>query len=87
MPSARRLSKTCFRGRKHATQNLRGPTLAAQFIERGLVDEYRLVVYPVVLGGGTPFFPPLDRPIGLELVETRTFGSGAVYLRYIATHE
>ena len=64
-----------------------GPTLAAQFIERGLVDEYRLVVHPVVLGAGTPFFPPLQRPIGLELVETRTFGTGAVYLRYLATHE
>lgn len=62
-----------------------GPTLAAQFIKRGLVDEYRLLVHPVVLGAGTPFFPPLDRPIGLELVETRTFASGVVYLRYTAT--
>ena len=62
-----------------------GPTLAAQFIERGLVDEYRLVVHPVVLGAGTPFFPPLERPIGLELLETHTFTSGAVYLRYAAT--
>jgi dihydrofolate reductase len=64
-----------------------GPTLAAQFIERGLVDEYRLVVHPVVLGAGKPFFPPLERPIGLELVETRTFGTGAVYLRYVVTRE
>ena len=35
-----------------------GPRLAAQFIERGLVDEYHMVVHPVVLGAGTPFFPP-----------------------------
>ncbi len=62
-----------------------GPTLAAEFIKRGLVDEYRLVVHPVILGAGTPFFPPLDRPIGLELVETHTFTSGVVYLRYTAT--
>jgi dihydrofolate reductase len=62
-----------------------GPTLAAQFIERGLVDEYRLVVHPVVLGAGTPFFPRLERPIGLRLIETQTFSSGAVSLRYAAT--
>jgi len=62
-----------------------GPTLAAEFIKRGLVDEYRLVVHPVVLGAGTPYFPPLERPIGIELVETRTFASGVVYLRYAAT--
>ena len=62
-----------------------GPTLAAQFVERGLVDEYGLVVHPVILGSGTPFFPNLERPVGLRLVETHAFGSGAVYLRYAAT--
>jgi dihydrofolate reductase len=59
-----------------------GPTLASAFIERGLVDEYRLVVHPVILGAGTPFFPPLADPIGLRLFETRTFESGVVYLGY-----
>ena len=59
-----------------------GPTLAASFIQRGLVDEYGLVVHPVILGGGTRFFPGLERPIGLQLLETRTFTSGVVYLRY-----
>lgn len=59
-----------------------GPTLAAQFIERGLVDEYRLVVHPVVLGAGKPYFPPLAEPIRLQLLETRTFSSGVTYLRY-----
>ncbi|HYN68641.1 MAG TPA: dihydrofolate reductase family protein [Candidatus Eisenbacteria bacterium] len=59
-----------------------GPTLAAEFIRRGLVDEYRLVVHPVVIGAGTPFFPALDRPLDLELFATRTFASGAVYLGY-----
>jgi dihydrofolate reductase len=62
-----------------------GPTLAAEFVRRGLVDEYRLVVHPVVLGAGTPFFPRLARPIGLRLIETRTFASGVVYLGYAAT--
>ncbi len=62
-----------------------GPTLASAFIERGLVDEYKLVVHPVVLGAGTPFFPRLERPIGLKLTETHTFESGVVYLGYAAT--
>ena len=64
-----------------------GPTLAAEFIKRGLVDEYGLVVHPVVLGAGTPYFPPLDRPIGLKLIETHVFGSGVVYQGYAATHK
>jgi dihydrofolate reductase len=61
-----------------------GPTLAAGFIRRGLVDEYQLVVHPVILGGGKPFFPDLERPAGLRLLETRTFSSGAVYLGFAA---
>jgi dihydrofolate reductase len=59
-----------------------GPTTAAALIQAGLVDEYRLYVHPLILGAGTPFFPPFDDRIGLKLLETRTFGSGVVYLRY-----
>jgi dihydrofolate reductase len=59
-----------------------GAGLASTFIMLGLVDEYRLFVSPVVLGGGTPYFPSLDERIDLELLETRTFGSRVVYLRY-----
>jgi dihydrofolate reductase len=59
-----------------------GAGLASTCIELGLVDEYRLFVYPVVVGGGTPYFPPLEERINLELVETQTFGSRVVYLRY-----
>jgi dihydrofolate reductase len=59
-----------------------GAGLASTCIKLGLVDEYRLFVNPVVLGGGTPYFPPLEERIDLELVETRTFGSRVVYLRY-----
>jgi dihydrofolate reductase len=43
------------------------------------------VVNPVVLGGGTPYFPPLDQTLKLDLLETRTFGSGVTYLRYRRT--
>ena len=59
-----------------------GAALAASCIELGLVDEFDLFVYPVVLGGGTPFFPALDHRVELELLETRTFGSRVVHLRY-----
>jgi dihydrofolate reductase len=59
-----------------------GAGLAATFIRLGLVDEYRLFISPVVLGAGTPYFPALGQSIDLELVETRTFGSRVVYVRY-----
>jgi dihydrofolate reductase len=61
-----------------------GAELAASFMRLDLIDEYQPVIHPVVAGGGTPFFPPLDERMELELVETRSFGSGAVYLRYSA---
>jgi dihydrofolate reductase len=62
-----------------------GAGLAATLVELGLVDEYLLFVCPVVLGGGTRFFPALDERVNLELVETRTFGSRVAYLRYRLT--
>jgi dihydrofolate reductase len=58
-----------------------GPTLGAQAISAGLVDEYQLFVWPVVVGGGKPFLPDRVR-LQLELLEERRFGSGVVYLRY-----
>ena len=58
-----------------------GAGLASTCIELGLVDEYLLFVNPVVLGGGTPYFPALDERINLEMIETRTFASRVVYLR------
>ena len=61
-----------------------GPTLAAEFARRNLIDEYRLVVHPVILGAGTPYFPPLERRIELELIDERSFASGARYLGYAA---
>ena len=61
-----------------------GPTLASEFIKRGLVDEFQLIVHPVVLGGGKPFFPKLDVPIPLRLTETKTFESGVVFYGYSA---
>ncbi len=59
-----------------------GAALAAEAAGLGLVDEYRARVYPVLVGGGIPFFPQRGRRVDLELVETRTFSSRVVYLRY-----
>ncbi|MEU8278938.1 dihydrofolate reductase family protein [Microbispora bryophytorum] len=59
-----------------------GATLAAEAAALGLIDEYRARVYPVLVGGGIPFFPRRERQVDLELVETRTFSSQVVYLRY-----
>jgi dihydrofolate reductase len=59
-----------------------GAGLASTFVRLGVIDEYRLFLNPVVVGGGTPYLPPLEHTIDLELLETRTFGSRVVYLRY-----
>jgi dihydrofolate reductase len=59
-----------------------GAGLAAAAIELGLVDELRMFRYPVVVGGGTPYLPPVTEDIRLDLIETRTFGSRVIYERY-----
>jgi dihydrofolate reductase len=58
-----------------------GAGLAAAAIELGL-DELRMFRNPVVVGGGTPFLPPVAEEVSLDLVETRTFGSRVIYERY-----
>lgn len=60
-----------------------GPTLAAAAVAAGLVDEYQLFLCPVLVGGGTPFFPN-GSPAGLDLLDERRFETGIVYLRYAA---
>ncbi|MGA2009984.1 MAG: dihydrofolate reductase family protein [Solirubrobacteraceae bacterium] len=59
-----------------------GAGLAASAIELGLVDELRMFRAPVIVGGGTPFLPPVTDQVRLALVETRTFGSRVVFERY-----
>jgi dihydrofolate reductase len=59
-----------------------GPGLAATLFEAGLIDEIRMYVNPVILGGGTPFLPA-GMACRLRLVETRRFDAGVVLLRYV----
>jgi dihydrofolate reductase len=59
-----------------------GADLASTAIARGLVDEFRILRNPIVVGGGSPFFPPVDTHIDLELMETRTFADRVVFERY-----
>ncbi|MGI0148791.1 MAG: dihydrofolate reductase family protein [Thermoplasmata archaeon] len=58
-----------------------GPELAAQAIRAGLVDEFHLIACPIIVGGGTRFFPPGVR-LDLQLIESRRFECGVVVLRY-----
>ena len=58
-----------------------GPELAGQMIKAALVDECRLFLHPISVGGGTRALPD-DARVRLELLEERRFRSGVVYLRY-----
>jgi dihydrofolate reductase len=66
------------------TLEVAGATLAAPIVQAGLVDEYRIVMAPIAVGGGTPFFPTLPSWMSLRLLENRTFPGGTVLLRYAA---
>lgn len=59
-----------------------GAALAAEAAALGLIDEYRARVYPVLIGGGIPFFPQRERRVDLELVATRVFSSRVGYFHY-----
>jgi dihydrofolate reductase len=57
------------------------PRLVHGFVDLGLIDEFRILVHPVTLGHGTPLFHEQAR-LNLELLESKAFGSGAMYVRY-----
>jgi dihydrofolate reductase len=59
-----------------------GVQLASALIQAGLVDEYHIFVQPIILGPGRPLYPALNESVRLKLVETHTFLTGIVYLRY-----
>jgi dihydrofolate reductase len=57
------------------------PKLVHGFVDLGLIDEFRILVHPMTLGGGTPLFHDTAK-LDLELLESKAFGSGALYVRY-----
>lgn len=61
---------------------LGGGELARGLIEAGLVDEVGCNIHPILLGSGVPLFRPLSRRLDLELIDSRTFEHGCVYLLY-----
>jgi dihydrofolate reductase len=73
---------TRLRAEDGGPMDIGGATLAGAAMRAGLIDEYVLATYPVLAGGGTPFFTALDSRVSLNLVETRTFPDGVVLTRY-----
>jgi dihydrofolate reductase len=63
-------------------QVMGSPTLAAQLVEHDLVDEYRLMIEPILLGGGKRLFPEDGAARRLELVSTTTAGTGVLICVY-----
>lgn len=59
-----------------------GADLASTFRQLDLIDEYRVMVNPIVLGQGTPYFKQATGQLNLKLIKTRTFNSGNVLLCY-----
>jgi hypothetical protein len=72
----------CGAGGDDGDVSIGGAGLAAAAFELSLFDELRMRRYPVVVGGGTPFLPPVTENVPLDLLETRTFGSRVIYERY-----
>jgi dihydrofolate reductase len=60
-----------------------GRTLAATLMQLDVIDEYQLIVQPVILGHGLPFWSPVSTTLKIQLVETRRFRSGVMSLRYL----
>lgn len=63
-----------------------GAALAAEAAGLDLIDEYRMMIHPVLVGGGRPYFPQQELQVKLELVEARSFDCGVVLLRHRVNH-
>ena len=56
--------------------------MPCECLRRGLADEVRYSIMPILIGNGISFFEGLDRDVALHLVETKAYRSGMVALRY-----
>lgn len=70
-----------IKGNKDGEIEVAGPALAHSLTERGLIDEYRLYLHPVVLGGGTPYFAGPHPP--LKLIAHDRMDADVIRLRYM----
>lgn len=57
-------------------------SLVVQLAEAGLIDEYQIVVFPLVLGSGRTMFDGMKRRLALETIDVRRFGNGCLFVRY-----
>jgi len=62
---------------------LGSPSIAREFTQLGLIDEYRININPIILGGGISFFAELEQPLNLKLVDVQRFSGDVVALRYV----
>lgn len=58
------------------------PSLIVQLTQLNLIDEYQLCIHPVIAGSGLPLFKNISEKITLKLINTKTFGAGAIILYY-----
>ena len=73
---------TLKKQRGKSIQVIGSPTLVRSLLRNGLLDELSLLVHPIVVGGGMRLFEDLRFGTGLELVDSRTLGSGVLFLTY-----
>jgi dihydrofolate reductase len=81
----RQLTASDIHALKAATKKdigVSGPTLAADYLKQGLIDEVSVYYVPVVVGGGTPMFPDVTQTLRLQLLDQRRFNNGVVFVRY-----
>jgi dihydrofolate reductase len=81
---AREMSAFLYGRRMYELMTEYWPTAESDPSATPAMLEFALFVHPVIIGAGTRFFPALDDRIALTLIETRTFASGVVMLRYEA---
>jgi dihydrofolate reductase len=79
---AAEISKRKQQEGKGALVILGSAKLASHFLQYGLIDEYRVILNPVLIGAGKPLFPDIKKKINLKLTRTKPLASGVIVLYY-----